>query len=103
MIIENGKIVEIKGLINGPGYNAILGNGTTGWLVTMIVKNTCSAAARITEIYMNNIPINDLAGVIAYNGTNTVIKHGETKTLYIILLKNGTGKNNVLCWSDGEY
>jgi len=90
MVLEKGKIIKIKGLINGLSHNATLGNGTAGWLVTIVIKNTGPISARITQIYLNNIPINKMLGVIAYNGTDTVIKPGETRTLYIILQKDGT-------------
>jgi len=78
--LVNGTAAKIiKPLIN-----------VSGWLVTIIIKNTGTSAATIDNIFVDNVPVSTAKGVIAYNETGFTINQGDTKTIYIILYNNQT-------------
>ncbi len=90
IFISGSNTITIKSLTNGTAAQTFA-NGTSGWLLTIEIKNTGTTAATIDNIFINNIPINTVKGVIAYNGTKTTINSGDTVTLYILLEKGTNG------------
>ena len=76
-------------------------NGTaTGWQIQLDIKNSGSATATITHVFVNDVPIDyynagnmtDVGGVTAtsVSSDGTTLTAGDTETVYVWITSGGT-------------
>lgn len=72
---------------------------TGGWNVTMSIKNSGSAAATITNVFVNDVPIGaydskalPAAGTTTTDipATGTALTAGESATVYVVIASGGS-------------
>jgi len=88
--------VEIQ---SGWSERATTGN-ETGWIITLELKNTGSAAATLVRVFINDVPIEELN----YGATGLVVNKTSTSIVYAtgLPLESGAG-DTVYIWIHDDY
>jgi len=80
--------INVTNLVHGSSWFPSK-NGTDGWVIRIMIKNTGTVQATIDNIFINNVPLSNAAGVVCYNGTSASIASGKELQI-LIFLESGT-------------